>query len=427
METNTCTMKIGSGLGDLLLEMAQTSISKGEPEKAIELYVNSLQGFKKEHAMSVLKNERVLRVDTRTQDMYLSDEDEYIQANKKKINNWDYVLKNKWLNICELKQSCTKLKDEFFKCTSASINNFNLIEYGRKINCIELSHLCARVIANNPFAKCHSSGENVWERNYDEYLHGELDYNREVFFILADYIKNITDLINQVVIYCKMYEFLYPNNMTTRIPYYSTYIASNLIEFFEDFLDTGRGYYHPMCNVEIYTLKTELYNKLLTINVGKEYYRYGVVKADVEDCYDAGWLAPDGAFYADCGDRSDMIHLNIAQKLFACTASPIYQQMIEDGVTAFGSSFEGKNPESWLERKGWIKIHDNEVYGHFDEILDYCEDEPTDAQIDFICRYIQKHFNGKFYNTPQFLEKTEPITVYALKQMDKFALRKIFN
>ena len=42
------TMKIGEGLGDLMLSMAQENILKGDTDKAIDLYVNGLNGFTKE-------------------------------------------------------------------------------------------------------------------------------------------------------------------------------------------------------------------------------------------------------------------------------------------------------------------------------------------------------------------------------------------
>ena len=73
------TMKIGEGLGDLMLSMSQENILKGNPDKAIDLYVNSLNGFTKENAVQVLRNEMVLRVNTESQEMYLTNEDSILQ------------------------------------------------------------------------------------------------------------------------------------------------------------------------------------------------------------------------------------------------------------------------------------------------------------------------------------------------------------
>lgn len=418
------SMKIGSGLADLMLGIAQDDILKGETEKAISIYVDGLQGFTKEYAIQVLKNEMVLKVDTHTQNMCLTDEDEHIQANKKNIYDWEDLLEDKWASICELKTACTELRDEFFVMTSTPIVNFNLIEYGRKVNAVDLSHLCARVIADNPFARCKSSGEDLWNSKYDEYLFGNIEPTYAPFFILADYVKNMKNLINELVVYCKMYDFLYANGMVERVPYYSDKVLK-MIEFAEPFLDESVGYYHPMCNVEIHNLKDELHSKLLTTEVGKEYFRYGVVKANVEDCYDAGWLSPEGIFYGGCGTRGSMIHLCLAENMLNCTASPIHNEMKKDGVSMFGQ--HDMCPDSWLERNGWMKIHDNEVYGYFCTDLDDYKSDPTKEQIDFICKYINKHWNGKFYNEPQVLRQTDPIMVYDLKKMDKFAIRNLFE
>lgn len=420
------TMKIGAGLGDLMLSMSQENILKGNPDKAIDLYVNSLNGFTKENAVQVLRNEMVLSVNTESQEMYLTNEDSIVQDNQKNIYDWQDLLEDKWATICELKTSCTELTDEFLVMTNKSIVDFNLIEYGRKVNAIDLSHLCARVIADNPFDNCKASGEDLWNRKYDEYLFGNIEPRYAPFFVLSTYVKNMKTLVNELVVYCKMYDFLYNNKMIERVPYYSDKVV-NVIQFIEVFLDESVGYYHPMCNVELYNLKDELHSKLLTTEVGKEYYRYGVVKSNIEDEYDAGWLSPDGTFYGDCGTRGSMIHFNIAQRIFECTASPIHSQMIDDSVDTFGSAFEAKTPESWLERKGWMKIHDNEVYGYFCPELDDYVSDPTKEQIDFICKYINKHWKGKFYNKPQVLSKSSPIMVYDLKRMDKFAIRELFS
>lgn len=418
------SMKIGSGLADLMLCIAQDNILKGETDKAISIYVDGLQGFTKEYAIQVLKNEMVLKVDTHTQNMCLTDEDEYIQINKKNIYDWQDILEDKWVTVCELKTACTEFRDEFFVMTNKPIVDFNLIEYGRKVNAIDLSHLCARVIADNPFASCKASGEDLWNRKYDEYLFGNIEPRYAPFFVLATYINNMKTLVNELVVYCKMYDFLYANGMVERVPFYCDKVLK-MIEFAEPFLDESVGYYHPMCNVEIHNLKDELHSKLLTTEVGKEYFRYGVVKGSVEDCYDAGWLAPDGSFYGGFGTRGNMIHLCLAENMLNCTASPIHNEMKKDGVSMFGQY--NMTPESWLEHKGWMKIHDNEVYGYFCTDLDEYKSDPTKEQIDFICKYINKHWNGKFYNEPQLLRQTDPIMVYDLKKMDKFAIRNLFE
>lgn len=81
-------MRIGNNLGNILLEIAQENIVNGEPEKAFDTYINSLNGFTKEYALQVLKNEGVLVVDEENQTLNLETSKDIIKTNKKNIYNW---------------------------------------------------------------------------------------------------------------------------------------------------------------------------------------------------------------------------------------------------------------------------------------------------------------------------------------------------
>ena len=75
MEKNTLSMRLGENLGEILLEIAQEHIRKGEPEKAIETYTKSLHGFTEEYALMLLKNKAVLKTDPNGIDMDFKDDD----------------------------------------------------------------------------------------------------------------------------------------------------------------------------------------------------------------------------------------------------------------------------------------------------------------------------------------------------------------
>ena len=53
-------MKLGDNLGEILLEIAQTAIQEGNPEKAVSTYTESLIGFTEDYVIKLLKNEYVL-------------------------------------------------------------------------------------------------------------------------------------------------------------------------------------------------------------------------------------------------------------------------------------------------------------------------------------------------------------------------------
>ena len=85
-----------------------------------------------------------------------------------------------------------------------------------------------------------------------------------------------------------------------------------------------------------------------------------------------------------------------------------------------------------LEKKGWIKIRGNEVYGSFIGSMTpkkyfpypYC---PTDVQIKIICDYIDNLYTGKLYTQSQIAQVTKPITTYKLRQMDNIKLHELFT
>lgn len=89
------SMRIGSNLGNILLEIAQEKIANGEPEKALDTYIKSLNGFTKGYTLQVLKNEGVLVVDEENQTLNLETSKGIIKSNEKNIYNWtDIVNKN---------------------------------------------------------------------------------------------------------------------------------------------------------------------------------------------------------------------------------------------------------------------------------------------------------------------------------------------
>jgi len=66
---------------------------------------------------------------------------------------------------------------------------------------------------------------------------------------------------------------------------------------------------------------------------------------DILDNYSAGWLAPNGDYYALNGEIANMLHIQIADAL------------VKKGIVPETEL----NPDSWLEQHGWVKIHDNNV------------------------------------------------------------------
>ena len=232
----------------------------------------------------------------------------------------------------------------------------------------------------------------------------------------ANFIKQYVDLISNMfdeyMKFSNMYKFLIDNNFINRITFVENNIE-NVLEILDEF-----------CNKNIdYRLKEKIKDNIFTTELGMEYFKYGILKKNIDDGYDAGWLSPDGVFYGDCGETSSMIHMNLADRMFKKLFSK--NDLKRNDLTLFGST---EDPEQYLTRNGWIKIHNNEIYGVFmndpeGEYL-YC---PTKKQISEICRYADLNWHGKIYTRPQIVKRTEPISTYKLRQTDKFKLNEIFD
>lgn len=74
----------------------------------------------------------------------------------------------------------------------------------------------------------------------------------------------------------------------------------------------------------------------------------GPVKPD-GDKWDAGWISPEGAFWADKGTKANFIHITLAEEI---------QKYYAD---SFEWIVEAKNVDRELEKHGWLKFHGNEV------------------------------------------------------------------
>lgn len=428
-------MRIGENLGEILLEIAQEHIRKGEPEKAIETYTSSLHGFTEEYVLMLLKNEGVLVTDPNGMDMDLKDDEKLLEENKKNIYDWNSILDRKEAYIAELRTENHKIATKFMQSAKCnSINDFNLMDYGKRIESkfadgpFGMHHLCARVLSGIGFANVCGNGEISWERLRENVINDNAYSYERTLFYLAEYVNNIRLLVKEYKSFANTYSFLEKHGMLEHIPFVEN-VMENIVDILNDFANPNTGYYHPMCDEQIADLKEEITSIIAKSNYGWEYLQNGIIQKNILDGYDAGWLSPDGEFYGEVGEVSNMIHMNIATQIFNGNGK-YSKQMKEDGVSFWSSN----SPEQWLTKKGWVKIHHQDIYGSFIGSKDWTEYQycPTKIQIKMICKYADKCFNGKFYTEYDGMGlgrrfHPEPYSTYKVKQMDEVMLHKIFS
>lgn len=401
-------IRIGKNIGTILLEIAQTAIKDGNPQKAIDTYTKALNGFTEEYAVKVLKNEYVLVTDGEV--VSLTDSESERISNNGNITDWNFWLERKLEYMTEICKSLNSIEKQFgrygnildFNITIPIKNYFGL-ELAKKVG---LDDIVAKLIVGE---KCGKEDNDVWDELCSNVKSEQAKMHEMELYLIAKYVDKIRILHKEYMAFAKVYEFLLNNGLADR----PLFFEKNLefpIKKLCIFSDTKNGYYHPICNAKLSEYKKQIIDDVNSTPLGNEYMRIGIVEKNIMDGYDAGWLSPDGKFYGENGPTSNMIHLSIAECL----------------------KKNNLNGDRELENEGWIKIHDDEVYGCFigelkpssDFPFAYC---PTEIQVNMICDYIDKYHNGKLYTRPQIVETTDAISTYKLRKMDKVMLHKLFG
>lgn len=401
-------IRIGKNIGTILLEIAQTAIKDGNPQKAIDTYTKALIGFTEEYALKVLKNDYVLVTDGEV--VTLTDSESERISNKGNIIDWNFWLESKLEYMTEICKSLNSIEKQFerygnildFNITIPIKNYFGL-ELAKKVG---LDDIVAKLIVGE---KCGKEDNDVWDELCSNVNCEQAKMHEMELYLIAKYVDNIRILHKEYMAFAKVYEFLLNNGLADR----PLFFEKNLefpIKKLCIFSDTKNGYYHPICNAKLSEYKKQIIDDVNSTPLGNEYMRIGIIEKNIMDGYDAGWLSPDGKFYGENGPTSNMIHLSIAECL----------------------KKNNLNGDRQLENEGWIKIHDDEVYGCFigelkpssDFPFAYC---PTEIQVKMICDYIDKYHNGKLYTRPKIVETTDAISTYKLRQMNKFMLHKLFG
>ena len=401
-------IRIGKNIGTILLEIAQTAIKDGNPQKAIDTYTKALNGFTEEYAVKVLKNDYVLVTDGEV--VSLTDSESERISNKGNITDWNFWFERKLEYMTEICKSLNSIEKQFerygnildFNITIPIKNYFGL-ELAKKVG---LDDIVAKLIVGE---KCGKEDNDVWDELCSNVKCEQAKMHEMELYLIAKYVDNIRILHKEYMAFAKVYEFLLNNGLADR----PLFFEKNLefpIKKLCIFSDTKNGYYHPICNAKLSEYKKQIIDDVNSTPLGNEYMRIGIVEKNIMDGYDAGWLSPDGKFYGENGPTSNMIHLSIAECL----------------------KKNNLNGDRELENEGWIKIHDDEVYGCFigelkpssDFPFAYC---PTEIQVKMICDYIDKYHNGKLYTRPKIVETTDVISTYELRQMDKVMLHKLFR
>ena len=452
MAKETLHMKVGPLIGEQLLEIAQTNISNGNVEYGANVYKEAFQGFTDELTLKVLKNQLVVLTDEDGMGIHLSDWENEIKANAHNILDWDFIINKRNRNLNGLLDNINKTENTFHTYYKGNIRDYNMLEMMKRYYTDEemkvmsgKANIAARICGHPECKICDKGNSNPWsvwtrfEGRVERYLEDPDGYEYDipakweiVLYLTVRYNKLIRMLYKEYVNFENTYLFLVEHDFIKKLTFIEATIE-RIMSTLIDFCDTGEGYYHPLCNEGLANYKETLYGNLLKTKYGKEFAQDGIIKKDILDGYDAGWLSPNGEYYGANGETSAMIHMRLAEQIFKAPCNIYAVRMAKDGVSEWGGV---DAPEYWLEKHGWIKIHHDEIYGSFigrkDETptkefpYTYC---PTKIQIDMICNYADKFYAGKFLTEAKCVGfKNNPeVTTYKVRQMDDIKLHETFG
>lgn len=413
----TIEWKVGPQLGEHLLEIAQGMISDGNPDAAMELYKTAVIGITDEYIMTILKNEMVLTVDENGKEFNLVDYQDEIDRNARNMTDWNYVTGKL---AREIRESIKKVADARMEaspiCNMRLDYRFEDDSYSGICNCV------ANAIING-YSSIHVAQRHIIDSLVVQGRSNTLEVGpRKDAYSIYTYFKEVEKLGKLYRKYDRMMNFLTANSMAEHPANYELFMNGAFFRLTEFVKDALMFSIVPDFNEKFAKIKEELEKMLLSCDRYDEYQKWGMVPCSMDVFWDAGWLSPEGLFFALNGAQSMMLHQSIADNISNGTWFKENAKLDKDDT-----------PESWLELHGWMKNFRKDFYGHFVRSKELIEQGyafcPTDIQVKKLCDYVDKYYNGTFYTQPNSLvgyrddseEKTSRV-----RQMDSFALNKTF-
>lgn len=442
-------MKVGPLTGKILLAIAQDHLANCDVDKAINVLTDSLVGFTKENAITVLKNEYVLVVDEDEQTIGMSNDNDIIQANAHLIYPWQTIIADKLQDLKFIVADIKTVITDFYKYYSGCIDNYDMIEMmhryftDEELKNISMHTLAARIIGSSDNKICNtclSNPQQAWD-TFEQKIKSYIENNKTasgyqmVLYYTVQYNKLIKKLHKSFIKFDNLYNFLLENKFIEHLNMVEITIEDVLHDLV-CFSDTNKKYNHPACDEYLIKYRKELLTDIHNTKFGNEYLENKILKKNIMDGYDAGYLSPEGDFYGKNGDENNLLHLAIADDIFA-SSTKYAKQMKNDGVAYFSDSDDFCYPDMWLEKHGWLKIHYDEVYGCFigsKNPNEHTKDfpylyAPTEIQIKIICDYIDKFYKGNFYTNASYCRQKDDrgTTTYKVRQMDEIMLHQTFK
>ena len=315
----TVHFRVGQDFGAMLMSIAQEHLTeRNNPVQALKTITDSLHGCPTDLAVQILKGDVVLLVDEETQTVSPVERTEALDKLFPKVDVM-YFMESRAANI--------------------KLHGGNILD--------GLRGLQVHIAKNHGYFDMSFKYEDIFKfiAGDNEALLEELRDNREI-----DGISTMFEVIKR---FCEE---------TLKVQNTMEWLMQTCDEFkdfkaYERYLVLRGEVTDTLEDIAFHlnkTLKLDFSLEEPEDNVQKyidaareidEVLSEGIKPVDIMSNYSAGWLAPNGDYYALNGEIANMLHNQIADAL------------VEAGIVPK----EELNPDAWLEQQGWVKIHDSNV------------------------------------------------------------------
>lgn len=389
MAVKTVHFRVGHDAGKLIMQIAQEHLIHNlDPEKAMKTITESLCGIPEDLALSVLSGDHVIEVDIEDQEfvVYKRDEDKHQDFPQLNFVRWYHQWHDK---IPETASALYKaLGDISYDLRKGILINFDIESIASFIkgdfidiendlngdkNLIQLSEL---ILSCDEYLLFVSKKYQVLEwlvKNYNSSFFWDTDSKGDICVVEnKDFLKERYEIVDL---------------LTYRLEKVKDGKVGEVKNIAADQVDM---YFENQKNIE-----KQLHGK--------------ITPNDIKDLYNASWIAPNGDHYGINGEISNMLHIQLADKLMS------------DGIVVLPEG-EFMQPDTWMRQDGWVTIHNGWVlydgYYHSKEI--------TPEQQKAIYLFGQ-HYAYKTGKMPIFGIKRVPMTGARFEILEQFQLKQLFG
>ena len=174
---NTLHMRVGENIGDIILDIAQTNIQKGNVEYGVNVY-NEGFGIPRDLSIKLLKNELVMITDEDGEGVSLTDDPMTITFNSRNILDWKYIINHKIESINDILECIANTYKDFMKFYHGDIEDYSILDMmERYFNKSELGSIgkhtiAARLIGDTDckvYDKGFSNPQGIWDSFEDKF------------------------------------------------------------------------------------------------------------------------------------------------------------------------------------------------------------------------------------------------------------------